>query len=94
MAIIYFNVQGSTGGGGPVTFVYKTVIELQRRGHNVIYDKPNLADVALCIIESGKTLKKIDRKKTKIAVRIDGAYYKEYWNDSGWEPVVSHVFGL
>lgn len=89
MSIIYFNVKGSTGGGGPVTFVYKTVRELQKRGHNVIYDKPSRADIALCIIESGKTLRKVNREKTKVAVRLDGAYFKEYWHGGPgrlWRP--------
>ena len=80
MSIIYFNVPGSPGGGGPSVFVYKTAQALNKHGHQVIYDKPNRADVALCIIETGKTLRKIDRQKTRTLLRIDGIYCKEYWH--------------
>jgi glycosyltransferase involved in cell wall biosynthesis len=86
---VYFNVQGSPGGGGPSVFVYKTAVELAKRGIGVSYGKPQAADVCLCIIESGRTLSSIDRKKTKVIVRLDGAYFKEYWNGSPdrlWRP--------
>ena len=89
MAIIYFNVPGSPGGGGPSVFVYKTAAALNKLGHKVIYDKPQRADATICIIESGKTLKRVNRSKTKVGVRIDGAYFKEYWDGSPgrkWRP--------
>ena len=80
MSVIYFNVPGSPGGGGPSVFVYKTAQALKKRGHIVRYEKANRANVALCIIETGKTLKQINRNKTKVVLRIDGIYAKEYWH--------------
>jgi glycosyltransferase involved in cell wall biosynthesis len=80
MAIIYFNVPGSAGGGGPSVFVYKAAKKFIEYGHKVIYDDPRQSDAALCIIESGKVLKNINRKKTRVVVRLDGAYFKEYWH--------------
>ena len=85
-------VPGSPGGGGPSVFVYKTAQALSKRGHKVRFDKPNRADVALCIIETGRTLKQINRQKTKVALRIDGIYCKEYWHGGAgrkWRPDMS-----
>jgi len=78
MAIICFNHKGSTGGGGPVTFIYKTARELQKRGHRVTYDNPQASDVAICIIETGKFRRYCKDSKTKIILRIDGIYNGEY----------------
>lgn len=78
MAVICFNHQGSTGGGGPVTFVYKTARELQTRGHKVIYSNPQNADAAICIIETGKFRRYCKGAKTKLLLRIDGIYNQEY----------------
>ena len=78
MKTIYFNVPGSTSGGGPSIFVYKTAQALSKLGHSIIYDKPQRADAAICIIETGKTLRKVDRKKTKVILRCDGIYNCEY----------------
>lgn len=78
MATVCFNHKGSTGGGGPVTFVYKTARELQKRGHMVVYDKPQRADAAICIIETGKFRRYCKDAKTKILLRIDGIYNREY----------------
>lgn len=86
---IYFNIPGSTGGGGPSVFVYKTAQVLSKRGYAVRYDKPNRADAALCIIETGKTLKKINRNKTRVVLRVDGIYCREYWHGGPgrqWRP--------
>lgn len=80
MPVIHFNIPGSPHGGGPSVFVHKTAIELKKRGYIVSYNNPQNADVCMCIIESGKTLKKVNRKKTKVCVRLDGAYFKEYWH--------------
>lgn len=80
MAIIYMNIKGSNGGGGPSVFAYKMSSALIKEGHNVIYNNPDRSDVALCIIESGKVLGRVDRSKTRVAVRLDGAYFKEYWH--------------
>jgi glycosyltransferase involved in cell wall biosynthesis len=80
MNTIYINVPGSPGGGGPSVFVYKTAQALSKRGYTVRYDKPNRADIALCIIETGKTLRKINRQKTRVVLRIDGIYCREYWH--------------
>lgn len=78
MKTICFNHRGSTGGGGPVTFIYKTAAELQKRGHRVTYDKPQLADAAICIIETGKFRRYCKDSSTKILLRIDGIYNAEY----------------
>lgn len=78
MAEICFNHRGSTAGGGPVTFIYKTARELQRRGHSVTYSNPHIADAAICIIETGKFRKMCAGAKTKILLRIDGIYNAEY----------------
>jgi len=78
MATICFNHRGDTGGGGPVTFIYKTAAELQKRGHRVIYDKPQTADAAICIIETGKFRRYCKDAPTKILLRIDGIYNAEY----------------
>lgn len=78
MKTVYFNVPGSPVGGGPSVFVYKTSEALKKRGYKVLYDKPGRADAALCIIETGKTLKKINRDKTKVIVRIDGIFNNLY----------------
>ena len=78
MAIIYINIPGSIAGGGPSIFSHNIAIGLVKRGHKVIYDKPNTADIALCIIETGKVLKQINRSKTKIILRVNGIYNDEY----------------
>lgn len=78
MPVIYINVRGSLGGGGPSIFAYNIAKELNRRGFKVIYNNPTNADVALCIIETGKILKQINRKKTKIILRLNGIYNAEY----------------
>lgn len=78
MKTIYFSVPGSTSGGGPSIFVYKTAQALAQLGYGIIYDKPQRADAAICIIETGKTLRKIDRKRTRIILRCDGIYNDEY----------------
>lgn len=78
MATICFNHRGSTAGGGPVTFIYKAAAELQKRGYKVSYDKPQNADAAICIIETGKFRRYCKDTKTKILLRIDGIYNAEY----------------
>jgi len=87
--VLYLPFRGSISGGGPHIFVHKFVTAVQKKGIQVIYDKPQRADVALGIIESGKLLRQVNRNKTKVCVRIDGAYFKEYWtNEPGrkWRP--------
>lgn len=89
MKSVYFNVTGSPGGGGPSVFVYKTAQALSKRGYTVRYDKPNRADAALCIIETGKTFKKVNRNKTRVVLRVDGIYCREYWHGGPgrlWRP--------
>lgn len=78
MKTIYFNQRGSISAGGPTVFVYKTAKELIKRGYKVIYDNPQNADVAIAIIETGKLFRQIDRKKTKVILRVDGIYNSEY----------------
>ena len=78
MTTICFNHRGSTAGGGPVTFIYKTAAELTKRGYKISYDKPQLADAAICIIETGKFRRYCKDSKTKLLLRIDGIYNKEY----------------
>ena len=78
--IIYFPFVGSQTGGGPHVFSYKIAQMLSKRGYQVRYDKPSRADVCLAIIETGKIFKQINRQKTKVVLRIDGIYAKEYWH--------------
>lgn len=89
MTTIYFSTPGSPGGGGPTVFVYKTAQALIKKGYTVRYDKPNRADVALCIIETGKVLRQVNRAKTKVILRVDGIYCREYWHGGPgrlWRP--------
>ncbi len=89
MAVIYFNLTGDPGGGGPSVFVYKTARALLAKKHSVIYSNPIKSDIAFCIIETGKVFKMIDKKKTKTVLRIDGIYCKDYWNGTpgrAWRP--------
>lgn len=89
MKTIYFSVPGSPGGGGPSVFVYKTAQALSKKGYKVTYNKPNRADVALCIIETGKVFRQINRVKTKVILRVDGIYCREYWHGGPgrqWRP--------
>jgi len=70
-------------------FVYKTARELAKRGYGVRYGKPKDAEVALCIIETGKVFRQIDRKKTKVILRVDGIYCRDYWHGGPgrqWRP--------
>ena len=78
--IIFLPFRGNVGGGGPHIFVHKFAIGAQKKGYRIIYDFPQKADVALGIIESGKLLRKVNRAETKICIRVDGAYFKEYWH--------------
>lgn len=80
MATIYLSLRGSPTAGGPTVAAYRLAQGFSKKKHKVIYDHSNQADVCLCIIESGKTLRQVDRNKTKICVRLDGAYFKEYWH--------------
>ena len=90
MPVVYMNVNGSYGGGGPTVWAARTRDELIKSGCSVVFDRPHTAQSALCIIESGKVLGQVDRAKTKVIVRLDGAYYKEYWHnqtpDRAWRP--------
>jgi glycosyltransferase involved in cell wall biosynthesis len=76
--IIYFPFRGNQAGGGPHIFVYKMTQALVKRGYKINYDKPNRADVALGIIESGKLLKKVNRAKTRVVTRVNGIYNDLY----------------
>lgn len=78
MTTIGFNVPGSPHGGGPSVFVWKTTNALRKRGYNVVTSNLAQANGCICIIESGKVLRQVDRNKTKILVRIDGIYNHEY----------------
>ena len=78
MSVVYLSVRGDPNAGGPSVFCHKFARGLVKLGHKVIYDSPNKANFALCIIESGKVLRSVDRSKTKVAVRLDGAYFEEY----------------
>lgn len=78
MKTICFNQQGSTAGGGPVTFVYKTARELQKRGYTVTYANPQSADAAICIITTGKFRRYCKKSNTKILLRLDGIFNDEY----------------
>jgi len=78
MKTVYFNIAGSAGGGGPSVFVLKASRELRRRGHRIIYEKPEIADWAIAIIETGKLRRHLKGKNTKILLRTDGIYNEEY----------------
>jgi len=80
MATIYLSVRGSQGGGGPSIFCYKFANAIARKGHRVIYDKPQKSDIALAIINTGSILRKVKKakSKTKVMLRIDGIYNKLY----------------
>lgn len=90
MATLFISLKGSLSSGGPTVAAANLAHGFIKRKHKVIYDNPYKADVALCIIDSGKVLRKVDRKKTKVMVRLDGAYFKEYWHgrtpDRKWRP--------
>lgn len=74
MSLIWCNVSPSVHGGGPSVFVHKFVLGAAKKGHKVIFDKVQRADVALCVINSNKVL----GKAKKIVLRIDGIYNKLY----------------
>lgn len=75
---IFYSVQGSFVGGGPSVHVARMTQELNKRGHLVLFDKPNRADIVMAIISVGKLLRKINRNKTKVLLRINGIYNKIY----------------
>jgi glycosyltransferase involved in cell wall biosynthesis len=78
MKTIYLSEESHLSGGGPNIFCYKFSSEIKKRGYNVIYDNPNLADVAVCINKTDKIIGKIDKNKTKVILRIGGIYNKYY----------------
>lgn len=78
LAKIYYSIRGSLGGGGPSVHVARMASALSKLGHQVIYDKANRSDVAVCIINVGNLLKKINQDKTKVILRVDGIYNSLY----------------
>lgn len=78
MSTIYFNIVPNLNGGGPSVWTYRMAQSLKKLGHTVIFDNPQLSDVAICVINVGKTIKSINRDKTRIILRIDGIYNAEY----------------
>jgi len=78
MATIYYSVQGSFNAGGPSIHVAKMTSGLAQKGHKVIFDKPQRASVAMCIINAGSIFRKVNRDKTRVILRIDGIYNKLY----------------
>ena len=77
MSIIYFNSPPNEHGGGPSVFVWKTVTELTKRGHKIVYNKGTNVDVALCIINVGNIIKKMG-KTARIVLRTNGIYNDLY----------------
>lgn len=75
--LIYFNIAGNQGGGGPSIFVHKAGTEFAKKGHQVTYKRSPNVDVALCIINTGNILRKVG-PQTKVVLRIDGIYNKLY----------------
>lgn len=90
MAKIFMNLRGSFSSGGPTVAAARLAKGFKQRGHQVIYDDFRKADWALCIIESGKVLRKRNGKVPKVCVRLDGFYMKGYWTnktpDRKWRP--------
>ena len=78
VAVIYYSVQGSFGGGGPSVHVARMTQELRKLKHKVVFSDPQKADVVMAIINTGKILKKVNRDKTRVILRIDGIYNKMY----------------
>jgi len=80
MAVIYYNIKGTLSGGGPSVHVARMTQALQSKGHKIIYDKPQNANVAVCIINTGAVLRKARKNggKTRVILRIDGIYNKLY----------------
>lgn len=78
MKTIYFNQQGSNGGGGPLIWCSKAAKEFRRRGFRIVFEKPESADWAIAIIETGKLRRHLKGKSTKILLRTDGIYNEEY----------------
>ena len=74
MAIIWCNVAPSVNGGGPSVFAHRIITALNKMGHKVISDKPQRADVALCIINTSKAIGRAKR----VVLRIDGIFNKLY----------------
>lgn len=75
---IYFSIQGTPHGGGPSVFVWKMATALKRKGHHIVYNKQPDMDVALMIISAGNIINKVKGKKTKVLLRLNGIYNKEY----------------
>jgi glycosyltransferase involved in cell wall biosynthesis len=90
---IYLSVNGALSGGGPNIFSYKFATEMAKRGHKIIYDNPQNSDVALCIINTGKIVRKTNPNKTKVFLRIDGIYNKVY-NEKFNRAVEGHMVAL
>ena len=78
MSTVWFNTPPNYNGGGPSVWVARMAGELKKRGHKVILDNPAKADVAMCVINVGKTIRKINRSKTRIVLRANGIYNDEY----------------
>jgi glycosyltransferase involved in cell wall biosynthesis len=78
MATIYYSIPPSFNAGGPSVHVAKMAVGLTKRGHKVIYDKPNRSAVAVCVINSGNIFRKVNRSKTRVILRIDGIYNQLY----------------
>jgi glycosyltransferase involved in cell wall biosynthesis len=78
MSVVWCNVRPSPHGGGPTIWSFRMTNELQKRGHKVIFEKPQRSDFALCVINTEKVLSQVNRSKTKVILRIDGIYNRIY----------------
>lgn len=90
MAKIFMNLKGSLTSGGPTVAAARLAKGFTQFGHKVVYNDFKGTDWALCIIESGKVLRKRKNKNPKVAVRLDGFYMRDYWHnktpDRQWRP--------
>lgn len=77
MAKIFYNTDGNFSGGGPSVHVARMKGALSSLGHTLTSNATE-ADIAMCIIVTNNILNKVDRKKTKVILRIDGIYNKIY----------------
>lgn len=92
MAIIWFNTRPAPSGG-PSVWTAKICQALTKRGHKIIFDKVQRADVAVCVISVGKTLRKVNRDKTRVILRCNGIYNAKY-NKLFNRPMTSDAIAL
>jgi len=69
--------------GGSVTFSEKFKRGMERRGHQVFFQKPKEYDILFLIVQAPfKYLLEAKKENIPIVQRLDGTYY---WSVSGWK---------